>query len=82
MSGSERVKEHGVEIEVWQQVEIGEKTGKVFVSACNLLRVLRALRGEFPLHFCSSGLFVADFDLFVAFFYFFLCVLERRPYQN
>jgi hypothetical protein len=31
--------EHGVESEVWQQVEVGV----FFVSACNLLRVLRAL---------------------------------------
>jgi hypothetical protein len=37
---------------------------------------------SFPLHFRPSGLFVADFDLFVAFFYFFLCVLGRRPYQK
>jgi|GEM_PF-2381566 len=29
-----------------------------------------------------SGLFVDDFDLFVAFFRFFLCVLERRSYQK
>ena len=29
-----------------------------------------------------SGLFVDDFDLFVAFFSFFLCVSERRPYQS
>ena len=28
------------------------------------------------------GLFVADFDLFVAFFVFFLCVLGRRSYQK
>ena len=39
-SGTERIKghgEHGVENEVWQQVEVGV----FFVSACNLLRVLR-----------------------------------------
>jgi hypothetical protein len=33
--------EHGGENEVWQQVEISE----FFVSACNLLRVLRVLVG-------------------------------------
>ena len=32
--------EHGGENEVWQQVEVGV----FFVSACNLLRVLRVLR--------------------------------------
>ena len=39
-SGNERIKghgEHGGENEVWQQVEVGV----FFVSACNLLRVLR-----------------------------------------
>jgi hypothetical protein len=49
---------------------------------CSHGSLCRVRRRNFPLHFHPSGLFVADFDLFVAFFHFFLCVSEGRPYQN